>query len=447
MRAMDLTQRMAHLRPSVLSDLEGLIRIPSIAFEGYPPEPLLRAAQATVDLCRDAGVEDARTLELPDPHPPAVFGSIPAPDGAPTVLLYAHYDVQPEGDVNAWDTPPFEPSVRDGRMYGRGSADDKGGIAAHLWALRAFEGRPPVGVQIVIEGEEETGDSALDAVIPANPTMFEADAILVCDMGNREVGQPSLTVSLRGVTSVTVEVRTLSGQVHSGYFGGPAPDALMALMRVLSSLHDDRGNVAVRGLVSSPWVGAEPDEETYRRLAGVLPGVELLGDASVGSRLWSRPSVNVIGLDAPPVHGSRNVIVDVARANVSLRVPPGQDVGEAQDLLTRHLREAAPWGVEISVQPRERGPGISVATDGPAYAAMREAMSRAFGGREVGLQGSGASIPLVRTFADTFPKAEILMYGMEEPSSNVHSPNESVDLQELERMATAEADFMRALGD
>lgn len=443
---MDLNARLAELRPSILSDLQNLIRIPSIAFEGYPTEPLLQAAQATVDLFRGAGVRDARLLELSEGHPPAVVGSIPAPEGAPTVLLYAHYDVQPEGDLEGWLTPPFEPAVREGRLYGRGAADDKGGIAAHMWALRALGDGPPVGVKVVIEGEEETGESALDQVIPADPEMFAADAILVCDMGNREVGHPSLTVSLRGVTSVTVEVRTLEGQVHSGYFGGPAPDALVALMRILSSLHDDRGNVAIAGLASGDWGGTEPDEEAYRRLAGVLPAVQLVGDGSLGSRLWSKPSVSVIGLDAPPVHGSRNVLIDMARANVSLRVPPEQDVAQAQELLVKHLHRVAPWGVEVSVRARETGPGISVGTDGPAYEAMRRAMSAAFGDREVGLQGSGASIPLVRTLADTFPDAEIVMYGLEEPSSNVHSPNESVDLRELESIATAEANFILAFG-
>jgi acetylornithine deacetylase/succinyl-diaminopimelate desuccinylase-like protein len=433
------------LRPSVLADLKSLIRIPSVAFEGFPAGPLVEAADATAGLLRDAGVADARTLELPDGHPPAVFGSIPAPAGAPTVLLYAHYDVQPEGDPEAWEHPPFEPVEKEGRLYGRGAADDKGGIAAHLWALRAWDGHPPVGVKVVIEGEEETGDSALDQIIPSHPDVYRADAILVCDMGNREVGRPALTVSLRGVTSVVIEVRSLAGQVHSGYFGGPAPDALMALVRMLASLQDLKGNVAIEGLDVRDWDGDGPDEQAYRRLAGVLPGAQLVGDGTVGSRLWSKPSVNVIGLDAPPVYGARNVLIDIARATVSLRVPPWQDVPRAQALLVEHLKAAAPWGVEVAIETRETGPGIRVASDGPAYTAMRTALSEAFDGEPVGLQGSGASIPLVRTLADTFPEAEILMYGLEEPASNVHSPNESVHLGELERIALAEARFMRLL--
>jgi acetylornithine deacetylase/succinyl-diaminopimelate desuccinylase-like protein len=441
----ELSAAVAAMMPQVRGDLERLVRIPSVAFEGFPAEPVLEAAEATRALFAAVGVPNARLRELPEGHPPAVVGEVPAPSGAPTVLLYAHYDVQPAGEGSAWSSPPFEPVEREGRLYGRGTADDKSGIVAHAAAIRAFGGDPPVGVKVLIEGEEETGGSALDRLIPAEPEPSRADAVLVADMGNVELAMPTLTTSLRGVTSVVVEVRTLAGEVHSGLFGGAAPDALMALIRMLDGLVDDAGDTVVAGLAAGSWPGAQPDEETFRRLAGVEDGVSLVGTGPLGDRLWARPSVNVIGIDAPAVHGSRNALVDVARARISLRVPPAQDPVRAQDALARHLQERAPWGSEVSVHRMETGPGIRVRADGPAYAAMRAAMGATFGAEPVEA-GSGGSIPLIDTLARTYPRAEILMLGTEEPSSNIHAADESVDLAELERIALSETRFLAGLG-
>ena len=436
-----LRTTIAQMMPEVRADLERLVRIPSVSFEGFHADPLLVAAAATRDLLASVGVADARLVDLPADHPPAVVGSIPAAQGAPTVLLYAHYDVQPPGDDSAWTTPAFEPLERDGRLYGRGSADDKAGVVAHAAALRAFGGRPPVGVKIVIEGEEETGESALDEFVPANPELFSADAILVVDMGNEELGRSTLTTSLRGVTSLTVEVRTLQGEVHSGAFGGAAPDALMALIRMLATLQDDDGSCAVAGLTASEWEGADQPEDVFRRLACVLDGVALTGSGTVASRLWGKPAVNVLGIDAPGVEGSRNILVDVARARISLRVPPEQDPREAQRLLMAHLQSVAPWGARVSFTPLETGPGIRVRSDGPAFGVMRRAMAAAFGS-EPDEQGSGGSIPLIDVLVRTFPAAEILMFGPEEPLTNIHAPNESVDLRELEGTVLAETLFI-----
>lgn len=439
-----LRDAVSAMMPRVRADLEALVRIPSISSEGFPAQPLRHAAEATREQLVSVGATDARFVELPEGRPPAVVGSIAGPEGAPTVLLYAHYDVQPVGDEDAWVTPPFEPVERDGRLYGRGTADDKGGIAMHGAAVRALGAAPPVHVKFVVEGEEETGSSALETFVPAHPELFEADAVVVADMGNAEIGVPTLTTSLRGVTSVVIEVRTLQGEIHSGLFGGPAPDALMALFRLLVTLQDQDGACAVAGLAGADWNGADQAEDEFRRLAGVEDGVALMGAGSVGTRLWSRSSVNVIGIDAPRVHASRNVLVDVARARVSLRVPPEQDPVEAQRLLAAHLEAAAPWGVRVEITPMETGPGIRVPTDGHAHTTMREAMRVAFG-REATQMGSGGSIPLIHTLAETFPAAEILMFGAEEPRTNIHAPNESVDLEELERLIVTEALFLDGL--
>ncbi|MHB8965747.1 MAG: M20/M25/M40 family metallo-hydrolase, partial [Coriobacteriia bacterium] len=262
--------------PRLIDDLRTLVAIPSIAFPGFDREPVLAAAKATADLVREAGCS-VRMLELPE-GPPAVFGEIPAPPGKPTVLLYAHYDIQPPGDLSAWHSDPYELTERDGRLYGRGSADNKAGIVMHLAALRAFDGKPPVGIKVLIEGEEETGRSDLEEYVVAHPDLFAADVVVVADMGNWRVGEPTLTTSLRGVTDAIIEVRTLASPVHSGAYGGPVPDALMALIRTLATLTDDDANVTIDGLTSTPWTGYEPEEPDIRREAGVLDGVRFVGE-------------------------------------------------------------------------------------------------------------------------------------------------------------------------
>ncbi len=440
-----MRERIRDQMPAVRAELERLVRIPSIAFEGFPPEPLFEAAEATREVLAGAGFADARLETVAEGCPPAVIGSIPAPEGAPTVLLYAHYDVQPAGDESAWSTSPFEPVERDGRLYGRGSADDKSGVVAHAAAAWAFDGRPPVGLRVVVEGEEEMGGTSLERFVPSHPELFAADAILVADMGNVRLGDPTLTTALRGLAAVVVEIRTLEGEMHSGQFGGPAPDALIALVRMLATLHDDAGNVTVEGVPGGDWTGADLSDEEFRPLSNLVEGVDLIGTGSIGSRLWSRPSVNVIGIDAPPVQGARNVLVDHARAKVSLRVPPEVDPVEAQAALAAHLERVVPWHVRCTVSPAETGPGLRVPSGGPVYAAMREAMRTAYG-REVVEMGSGGSIPLIRTLAQTYPSAEIVMFGTEEPRANIHAPNESVDLEELERVILAETLLLETLG-
>ena len=305
-------------------------------------------------------------LSLPDTAP-IVTGEIPAPDGAPTVLLYAHYDVQPAGDERLWDTPPFDPSERDGAIYGRGVADDKAGVIARLGALRAFDGRPPVGIKVLIEGQEESG-SALDSYPRDRPDLFRADAILVCDAGNVRPGVPTLTAALRGDAEVIVEVRTLHEAKHSGEYGGAAPDALIALVRALATLHDEPGNVAVARLRRAPWIGGSYDEAEFRRRAGVEPDVPLFGSGTLGERLWSGPAITVVGIDAPAVDGAVNAVIPYARAKLNLRVHPEQPAAEAEAALIRHLETVRPFGIALRAAPAgDAGDGFAATTAGPAY--------------------------------------------------------------------------------
>ncbi|GHO89206.1 dipeptidase [Dictyobacter formicarum] len=439
----ELRQAVHEVMPAVIDDLAQLVRIPSVAAEGFPREPVLEAARTTSDILQRAGFQDVRLLEMPSGYP-AVYGEIPGPAGMPTVLLYSHYDVQPAGEVDEWETPPFELTPRqDGRLYGRGAADDKSGIALHVAALRSFAGRPPVGLKILIEGEEEFGNS-LGSYLPDHKDLFRADVVVVADAGNNRVGEPLLTTTLRGFASQVVEVRTLQGPVHSGAFGGPTPDALVALIRMIATLHDAEGNVAVNGMQGQPWNGIDVTEEEFRYLAGVLPGVDLIGSGSIATRVCSSYSINVVGLDAPAVQGSRNALIDVARARISVRVPPGRSGKESLELLTEHLKAVAPWNVQLAFSEQESGEGHAAATDGPAYIAAYRALQAAYG-KEASEVGSGGSIPLINAFASTFPQAEIILWGAEDASANIHAPNESVDPVELERAALAEACFLAEL--
>jgi cysteinylglycine-S-conjugate dipeptidase len=435
----ELGKRVARLMPELRADLFRLARIPSIAFPDFPREPLLEAHDLVAGLLRDAGVERVETLSLPDTAP-IVTGEISAPEAAPTVLLYAHYDVQPAGDERLWNTPPFEPTERDGAIYGRGVADDKANVIAHLGALRVFDGRPPVGIRILIEGQEEYG-SALDSYPPKRPERFRADAIVIGDAGNVRPGVPTLTTALRGDAAVVAEVRTLAEPRHSGEFGGAAPDALLVLLHALATLHDDQGDVAVAGLRREPWSGASHTEDEFRELAGVEPGVPLLGTGALGERLWSGPAVTVVGIDAPSVDGAVSAVVPYARAKLNLRVHPEQSAAEACDALIHHLETARPFGIAVSATPAGApADGFAAATTGAAYAAAHAALRGAWNSEPVSMALGGA-IPLAGALHEAVPDAEILLFGAQDGFCNLHAPNERVLLGELERAVIAEAQF------
>jgi acetylornithine deacetylase/succinyl-diaminopimelate desuccinylase-like protein len=441
------------LMPRAREELTALVAIPSVAdARQYPPSECARAAQWVLDAFAEVGVGEMRLERTPDGSD-AVVGHVAGPDGAPTVLLYAHYDVQPPLDDDAWRTPPFELTERDGRWYGRGTADCKGNILMHLTALRALRELDPGGdapfpvtVRLVVEGSEEQGTGGLEAHVEANPATFAADVIVVADTGNAEVGVPTVTTTLRGLANVVVTVQALAGEVHSGMFGGPAPDALAALVRMLSSLRDERGNTTIDGLdATAGWTGVPYPVEQFRKDAGVLDDVELLGDGDVADLVWARPAVTVLGIDCPPVVGSAAAIQARAAARLNLRVPPGQDAKAAQQALITHLTSAAPWGVRVTVEPEAEGQPFRASTAGPAYTTLAGAMSDAYG-HDMASAGQGGSIPLCNVFADTYPGAEIVLLGVEEPACLIHAPNESVHPSEIENMAVVEALFLARLG-
>ena len=427
------------LMPQLRADLEALVRIPSVSVPGRIDAPLLEAFELTSRLFGDAGVTVGR-LDLPETAP-VVTGEIPAPPGAPTVLLYSHYDVVPAGDEALWTSSPFEPTEHDGALVGRGVADTKSNILAHVGALRAWGGRPPVGIKLCIEGYEEIGSGALTAYPPTDPERFQADALVIGDMGSIRPGVPTLTTALRGMANVTVEVRTLESGKHSGQYGGAAPDALLAVLRALASLHDEHGDVAVAGLRRNEWDGDQQPEDDFRELGTVLEAMPLIGTGGLGSRVWSGPAITVVGIDVPSVDGAVNAVSPYARAALNVRVHPEQDAAEAQDAVIRHLREQQPFGIALDVQPGPIGNGFAAASGGPAYGAARAAWSAAWG-RDVVLAGSGGSIPIVSALAEALPDAEALLVGTTDGFANIHGPDERLLLSEFENAVVAEADFL-----
>lgn len=439
----DLIQRVREVLPSVRRDLEDLVRIESVWADPARRPEVQRSAQFTADLLSQAGFPDVQIVA--EGGAPAVIARYPAPDSAPTVLLYAHHDVQPEGDATQWASPPFEPTERDGRLYGRGTADDKAGIATHLAAFRAHGGRPPVGVTVFVEGEEESGSPSLGALLSAHREALSADVIVIADSDNWSTEIPSLTVSLRGLADCVVEVATLDHGLHSGLWGGVVPDALSVLVRLLASLHDDDGNLAVAGLHESTAAPVDYPPERVRADAGLLAGVTEIGTGSVPQRLWAKPAITVIGIDATSVAASSNTLIPRARAKISLRVAPGGDAAEHLEALKTHLEQHVPWGAQLTVTPGDVGEPYAIDATGPVYDAAREAFRQAWGAEPVDM-GMGGSIPFIAEFAAAYPQAAILVTGVEDPATQAHSVNESLHLGVLERAAIAEALLLAKLG-
>ena len=435
---------LAHLDSHVddtKSRLAELVRIPSVSAEGFPPAEVRRAAEATAALLRRAGLENVRLVEMPGQHP-YVYGDWLHAEGAPTLLVYGHHDVQPAGREDRWTTPPFEPAERDGRLYGRGAVDDKGTFVTHVAAVEAWlrtAGRLPLNLKFLIEGEEEIGSPGLDAFLARHAGTLSADVAVLADTGNFDVGHPALTYQLRGIAQVDVEVRCLKRPIHSGFWGGPVPDAVRTLSRLVASLEAKDGGLAIPGLydrvrATSPKqlrrIRALPfEEKKFRRAAAMKPGTRLVGEKrySVWERLWTRPSLTVIALEAHPVQGSSNQIIDAARARLSLRTVPDMDAAEAGRLLVRKLTSDPPAGARVKAKVTGTSQWWATDPEGPAFEAARRALKAAYG-RDAAMIGAGGSIGFVQPFSDALGGVPCLLMGVEDPDSAIHSENESVHL-------------------
>lgn len=445
----DLRARVQDALPQLRADLEDLVRIESVSADPARHDDVRRSAAAVAELFRAEGFDSVDVVTA-EGGLPAVIAHKAGPAGAPTVLLYAHHDVQPENDHADWDSAPFEPTERDtptgARLYARGAADDKAGIAAHLGALRVHGDDLPVSVTVFVEGEEEIGSETLVALLTEHQARLRSDVIVIADSANWDIGEPALTTSLRGLVRVDVEVRTLTHAVHSGMWGGLVPDALITLSRLVASLHDDVGDVAVAGLYAGPAADVDYPEARLRAESGVAPGVDWIGTGSAVERLWTKPALSVTGLDAPQVQGASNTLVPAARARLSLRVAPGDTTENALACLTAHLEQHVAWGGALTVTVVDTGEATRIDATGPAYDAARAAFAEAWDGTAPIDMGVGGSIPFIAEFLEAFPQASVLVTGVEDPDTRAHGANEGLHLAEFERVVLAEALLLRNLG-
>jgi len=452
-----IAAKVDELFPQLVETLKNLVRIPSVSAAAFDATMVETSATTVADLFRHIGFADVQILRAPLPSDgedaggspqlgaPAVIARRPAPAGAPTVMLYAHHDVQPPGV--GWDTEPFEPVQKGDRLYGRGAGDDKAGIIVHLGALKALTelgAFPNVGITLFIEGEEEVGSPSFMNFLRKYQDLLTSDVIVVADSANWQVGVPALTTSLRGLVDGYVEVQVLDHAVHSGQFGGPVLDAYTVLARLISTLHDDKGNVAIEGLVTAPHAEVDYAEDDFRKDSSLLDSMQLAGEDAITTRLWAKPAVSVLGIDATPTAQAANVIAPSARAKISLRIPPGQDPAQAAKALEKHVLTHVPFGAKVTWTENGAGNPYQSPADSPAMQAARQAFEAAWGTKPVDM-GMGGSIPFIAELLEVYPNAQILVTGVEDPDCRAHGANESVHLGELQKAIVAEALLIQSL--
>lgn len=442
--------------PSAIAELSGLVRIPSVSWAAFDEQHVIDSARAVEGLVRELGVFDqvevsrATIGDSDSLGKPAVLATRAARNGKPTILLYAHHDVQPQGSDDDWESPPFEPTLRGDRLYGRGAADDKAGVMAHIAAIRALVETVgddfDLGLALFIEGEEESGSLSFKNFLLKHQEQLRSDIIVVADSDNWDINTPAITVALRGNVAFQFEVRTLAHASHSGMFGGAAPDAMLAAVKALATLHDDDGAVAVSGLTSQDMQTPEFTEDQFRQEAGLLDGVTPIGRGSILSRLWAQPAITVTGIDAPSVANASNTLLPVVTVRISVRVAPGQSAVDAREAIERHLSENTPFGAHIEFSAYEMGDPFLVDTSDWAVTEAKTAMTDAWGVPAVET-GIGGSIPFIADLVELFPEAQILVTGVEDPDTRAHSPNESLHLGVFHRAILAEAVLLARLNE
>ncbi|MFT4186246.1 MAG: M20/M25/M40 family metallo-hydrolase [Micrococcaceae bacterium] len=439
---------------TIKNSLAELVEIPGVAWESYDPRDQVKMSKRVQKHFEVAGLENVEILSVVHEGgmgKPAIVGEKKAKPGYPTVLLYAHHDVQPEGDIEVWDTPPFKAIEKNGRLYGRGVADDKAGIMVHVSAINALtevlgKDKVNIGIKVFIEGEEEIGSPTFRKFIDTHKEKLEADAIIVADSMNWAAGKPAVTATLRGMHAAIMELEVMEHAVHSGMYGGPIIDALTCMSKIIASFHDEKGNVAIEGLLSYDDTEIDMDEKTLRKDSSVLDNIELAGEGTITSRLWTKPAMSIIGIDAPDVNVSSNTILPKTRAKYSLRVAPGQDPYEAQKLVEKHVRKHAPYGTKVTFSNFEYGKPFKSDTEAPHATALFESLSESWDTKAVSM-GGGGSIPFTTDLQDVFPHAEVLCTGVEDPDSRAHSPNESLLLEDFKYAIIAEAFFLAKLNE
>jgi acetylornithine deacetylase/succinyl-diaminopimelate desuccinylase-like protein len=450
----------ATLLPQAIDDLSQLCRIPSISFPGYDLENLDRSAEAVAKLCSEYGFPLVHVVRNPERHigqggSPAVIAAWGNNPDLPTILLYAHHDVQPEMLLSKWLSPPFEPALRAGRLFARGAADDKAGILVHLAAIKALRSVPGAlcpNIRLILEGEEEVGSPGLAELLFTHRDFLQCDVAIVADLGNFATGEPALTASLRGMVAFEVEVRAIENTVHSGLWSGPIPDPAQGLCKIIASLTDAQGNIAIPGVLNSVIPPDQATLDSYRSLgitaasfraeAGVRPGVQLLVEASeIPATLWRRPSLTVTTFEAGKRGAAGNVLLDSAYARISIRLVPGMDWKTVVKQVTNHIQTICLWGLELSITPDEGANAWTTSTTHSAFQIMLDALQAGYG-KPARILGCGASIPGAPIFSEVFGDIPVLLTGLEDPQANAHGENESLDLEDFRKAICAEAEFL-----
>lgn len=443
----NIAGRVADIYPKALSELKELVAIPSVSASSFDQSTLLESAQWIADKAKALGLtSEVIQLRTKDGKlgRPAVLASRKSAPGKPTVLLYAHHDVQPVGDLSLWEqTDPFQAEERDGRLFGRGAADDKAGVMLHLAAIEAAD--PGVGIVLFVEGEEEVGSPTFVDFLNSYQDRLASDVIVVADSNNWKVGVPSLTTSLRGVVQVTAKVSVLDHALHSGAYSGPTLDAPTIACKLISTLHDGNGEVAVKDLLAYDNAEVDYPEAELRKDMGMLDGVELVGTGSLTSRLWTKPTITLIAMDITATEKASNTLLPECKFMLSLRVAPGQDPREAGEALLAHLRENVPFGAHLEAEITECGPGFEAGAQTEVTKLAKWALSEAWGTESVDI-GVGGSIPFISELAKIFPAADILVTGVEDPDTRAHSANESLELTDWKNAIVAEALLLTKLG-
>lgn len=411
--------------------LSELVAIESISSDQNHQEDVMKSAEYVEKLFLELGLETK--IATSGNSRPAVLAKTAIDPQKKTVLLYAHHDVQPVGDIEKWKTEPFTPQIIDGRLYGRGSGDNKAGVVTHYEVVKALKDNLPVNIKVFIEGEEEIGSPCMAEFLDEYQDDLEADVIIIADSGNIKIGTPTVTTSLRGLVDGVIVVEQPMRAVHSGLGGGVVPDAFMVLSKIIASFHNEKGELQIEGLTPSDMEVLELEEKDIKEIFG-SEDINLFELDSISKRLWLEPALSILAIDAPSTQEAVNLLIPNAKAKVSLRLPPTENPEHAMKMLEEHIMKNIPWGAKVSFEPEAMGSGI-VADPNKEFTKTLVKNFEEVWDNNAAYMGVGGSIPFANDFVEKFPNAELVLVGAaDEEMGNAHAPNESVQIEDIENL-------------
>ena len=411
--------------------LSELVAIESISSDQNHQEDVMKSAEYVEKLFLELGLETK--VATSGNSRPAVLAKTAIDPEKKTVLLYAHHDVQPVGDIDKWKTEPFTPQIIDGRLYGRGSGDNKAGVVTHYEVVKALKDNLPVNIKVFIEGEEEIGSPCMAEFLDEYQDDLEADVIIIADSGNIKIGTPTVTTSLRGLVDGVIVVEQPMRAVHSGLGGGVVPDAFMVLSKIIASFHNEKGELQIEGLTPSDMEVLELEEKDIKEIFG-SEDINLFELDSISKRLWLEPALSILAIDAPSTQEAVNLLIPNAKAKVSLRLPPTENPEHAMKMLEEHIMKNIPWGAKVRFEPEAMGSGI-VADPNKEFTKTLVKNFEEVWDNNAAYMGVGGSIPFANDFVEKFPNAELVLVGAaDEEMGNAHAPNESVQIEDIENL-------------